>query len=173
MVDCSESRKCLNFEAQCYRCNDYSLLKLAKDKNKPKPRKSLIHDKDKDKSWKNFEQDSVNKLNNIPTIREARRQSGSGNKWYAPGDIVDDILLLEAKERNQITTTGEKYITIKKEWLEKIIKEAASSNKYPGLVFRFKGDDNSYSIIEFNDFCQIIHEIKMLKEELLLVRGKQ
>lgn len=171
MDDCSYRRVCLNFENQCYRCNSFTLLKLPQETKKSAFRDRLKKGKNETNSWQNLERDSVDKLNNLPTLKSAKRQTGSGNKWYAQGDIVTDSFLLEAKERNQISASGEKHISIKKEWLEKIIMEATISGKYPGLIFRFKNDDSSYAVMEFDNLCQIIHEIALLKQELSILRG--
>lgn len=170
MSDCLYSHQCLNVDAQCYRCREHNLLKLAQDKQKQKSR--VVPTDNSKKSWRQLEQSSANKLSSVPTIADARRQFGSGNKWYAPGDIVDNILLLEAKERDQITTRGERYISIHKEWIEKIISEARGTGRYPGLVFRFKGDNNSYAIMEFDALCEMVHEIKLLREEIAILRAR-
>ena len=77
-----------------------------------------------DDSWKDLEQQVANKLNNIPTIQEARRSRASGALWFEKGDIVDSILHPECKERkgNELKS-GEKSISIKREWLEKASEE--------------------------------------------------
>ena len=152
-MDCEHSSICLN-QHQCYRCQDAHLLKLPKNKfSKKKPVR---------KSWEKLEQDVADKLS--PT-KESYRQAGSGNKWYAPGDIVDEILLLEAKERGTITSKGKKTISIEKEWIEKITEESSGSGKFPGVVFKFKDDNKEYVILNFNDLCTLIHELKILRKE--------
>ena len=89
--------------------------------------------------------------------------------WFEKGDIVDTILHPECKERkgNELKS-GEKSISIKREWLEKAAEECQFEDKTMCLPFRFKGDSNIYCIFQNNDIATLITKMKayMLDNEL-------
>ena len=118
-MSCEYESTCLN-SSKCFRCYDQSLLKLKHEKRKSFASQSTQKDRNKKDSWKSLEQDVANKLNQVPTITEARRSRCSGALWFEKGDIVDDILHPECKERtaNELKS-GEHSMSIKREWLEK------------------------------------------------------
>lgn len=87
----------------------------------------------------------------------ARRRPNSGAIWSLPGDIVTRDALFEAKERGTRTSTGEKTISIHKEWLEKIAEEARGAGKqYWFLPFGFKDDKSIYLTTDFTIQLQLI-----------------
>jgi Holliday junction resolvase len=51
-------------------------------------------------------------------------------------DILSKAILAECKFGY---ARGEKQLTVKKEWIDKIIMEAALAKKYPVLIVKFKG----------------------------------
>ena len=171
-MGCSYEKVCLNSD-KCYRCTDNRLLKIPNQKGQKKVA-DLIRRVDKktanaDNSWEDLEQQVADKLNNVPTIQEARRSRASGALWFEKGDIVDTILHPECKERkgNELKT-GEKSMSIKKEWLEKAAKECQDTNKTMCLPFRFKGDSNIYCIFKNDDIAELITTMKsyMIDNEL-------
>ena len=120
-------------------------------------------------------------MNNVPTIQQARRSIRSGALWFETGDIVDEILHPECKERTgRQLKSGDQSISIQKRWLEKASDECKHNNKVMCLPFRFKGDDKIYTIFEHNDIAELVtlmkayihdnevkeQEIKLLKERL-------
>lgn len=182
-MDCEFESRCLN-NSKCFRCFNETLLKLPEDKYKSKFKKNKVYDKrvaDSDNSWEDLEQTVADKLNAVPTIREVRRSRGSGNQWFEKGDVLDEILNLECKERKgNMLSGGDKSISIKRSWLEKAEEEAAMENKISALPFRLKNDENIYiimkdsSIIELVNMCKAYRqdnevkarEIELLKEQL-------
>lgn len=181
--DCPYNDRCLN-NNKCYKCNEnYLLLKLPEDKIKKKlKQKSKMNSykterkykKNNDESWKGLEQEVSNKLNNIPTIEEARRSKRSGALEFEKGDIVDSILHPECKERKGTTLkTGEKTMSIKKEWLEKAKEECKNTDKTMCLPFRFKDDKNIYAIIDFDDLASLVTTLKAYEIELEIQRNKK
>ena len=161
---CIYENTCQNND-KCYRCSNQNLLKIKGQKGQQKTCGILNDYKHKiaqsDDSWKDLEQQVADKLNNIPTIEEARRSRASGALWFEKGDIVDIILHPECKERqgNQLKS-GEKSISIKKEWLEKASDECKFTDSTMCLPFRFKGDTNIYCIFENNDIATLITTMK-------------
>lgn len=163
-MSCEYESSCLN-SSKCYRCNNQSLLKLKNQKSQRRTAGILNSYDHKtaqaDNSWEDLEQQVADKLNNIPTITEARRSRASGALWFEKGDIVDDILHPECKERkgNELKS-GEKSISIKREWLEKAAEECKFVDKTMCLPFRFKGDDKIYCIFQNDDIATLITIMK-------------
>lgn len=185
-MSCEYESSCLN-SSKCFRCYDKSLLKLKHEQRKSFANKvSTEKDRNAKDSWKNLEQDVANKINDIPTINEARRSRMSGGLWFEKGDVVDTILHPECKERTPIELkSGEHSISIKKEWLEKAKDECKFSDKTMCLPFRFKTDENIYCIFDMNDIASLVTtmksymrdnelkdmEIKRLKEQLEILKS--
>ena len=171
-MSCEYENYCLN-NTKCFRCIDQSLLKMKGRKGQQKTA-SLFSTHDNktaqaDDSWKDLEQQVANQLNNVPTMQEARRSRASGALWFEKGDIVDTILHPECKERkgNELKS-GEKSISIKREWLEKAADECKFEDKTMCLPFRFKGDENIYCIFKNDDIVTLITTMKayMLDNQL-------
>lgn len=150
----------------CYRCFNEEYLKLPKERKT----KKKIHDykiANSDDSWKDLEQTSAKMLNNIPVIKDARRSRRSGALWFEKSDVVDEVVHIECKERQGriIKKGADKSFTIQKSWIEKAKNEADNDNKILCLNFRFKGDEQIYNIMCFEDTCELINQYKSLKEE--------
>lgn len=174
MFDCNYLDRCLNKD-KCMRCRDESLLKLPEDKKRLYMQQKAKHSSkktdtklDSKESWNDMEQLVADKLNAVPTTKQfndAKRQIRSGAISTLKGDVVDDFLLIECKERAS-TSNGSKSITIKKEWLDKIKEEAKSVDKLPCFCFRYKDDETIYSIIDYDIISEIICNLKYVMEEL-------
>lgn len=167
-MSCEYESLCLN-SSKCFRCYNQSLLKLKHEKRKSFSSHSTKKDRAKKDSWKCLEQDVANKLNQIPTITEARRSRASGSLWFEKGDIVDSILHPECKERTATELkSGEHSISVKREWLEKAKDECRMTEKTMCLPFRFKEDENIYCIFDMNDIASLVTTMKayMLDNEL-------
>ena len=159
-MSCEYESTCLNSN-KCFRCYSQSLLKLKHEKRKSYASQSTKKDRAKKDSWKSLEQDVANKLNQIPTITEARRSRCSGALFFEKGDIVDDILHPECKERTATELkSGEHSISIKREWLEKAKEECRTTDKTMCLPFRFKEDENIYCIFDMNDIAALVTTMK-------------
>ena len=155
---CQYLSSCMNND-KCFRCKDQKLLKF-KNQRGASNIASLIPRKDpkdlsKDNSWEDLEADVAKKLNDVPTIEQARRSRASGALWFETGDIVDEILHPECKER-----TAEKSFSIKREWLEKATEECKYSNKFMCLPFRFKGDSQIYTVMRNEDIMELVTMMK-------------
>ena len=166
-MDCEYESMCLNND-KCYRCIDQNLLKLkTKPWNKSKKAKNSIvqtHDTkamNAKNSWENLEQEVAESLNNVPSIQEARRSIRSGALWFEKGDVVDEILHPECKERTgRQLKSGDQSISIQKLWLEKAADECRNNSKTMCLPFRFKGDNKIYTIFEHEDISELITLMK-------------
>lgn len=176
---CEYDSICLNSD-KCYRCFNQSLLKL-KNKKQTSRISGLIDTHNQrtamaDDSWKDLEQQVADKLNQIPTIQDARRSRASGALWFEKGDIVDSILHPECKERSgRELKTGDKSMSIKREWLEKAAEECQFESKTMCLPFRFKGDTTIYCIFKNDDIATLITTMKayMLDNERLRLENEQ
>lgn len=161
MNECEYYLRCKNND-KCYRCFNEKLLELPEDKAYKKNNNKFNYKTANSKnSWEDLEQQVANKLNKVPNIKEARRSLASGALDFEKGDIVDSILHPECKERTgRVLKTGEKTISLKKEWLEKAQHEAEMNDKTMCLPFRFKGDDTIYSIINFDKLAELVCNLK-------------
>lgn len=170
-MDCEFENRCINAD-KCYRCFNQTLLKLPEDKQKTKNQKNKVHDHitaTADDSWKDLEQTVADKINQVPTMKEARRSRMSGALWFETGDVVDYILHPECKERKgRELKTGEKSMSVQKQWLEKAKEECRATEKVMVLPFRFKEDDNIYAIFDFEDITELVNNSKayMLDNDL-------
>ncbi len=166
---CEYEAVCLNKD-KCYRCSDKSLLKM-KGQKKSKHMTDMLRTHNErtamaDDSWKDLEQQVADSLNRVPTIQEARRSRASGALWFEKGDIVDSILHPECKERSgRELKTGEKSMSIKKEWLEKAAEECQYEGTTMCLPFRFKGDDTIYCIFRNEDIASLITTMKAYMQD--------
>ena len=90
----------------------------------------------------------------------------SGALPFEKGDIVDDILMPECKERigNVAVDGAVKSFTIKREWLEKAKNEADEKNRTMTLPFRFKGDENIYTVTQFEDIATLVTMYKSVEK---------
>ena len=176
MLECEYSERCLNND-KCWKCYNNILLKLPEDKKKKQMKQKSKRDLEKSKksfnntkdSWRSLEQEVSMQLNNIPTIQEARRTRRSGALDFEQGDVLDSVLHPECKERTGSTLkSGEKSMSIKKEWLEKAAKECEGMDKTMCLPFRFKGDDEIYTIIKFEELASLVTLLKayIIEDEL-------
>lgn len=163
-MSCAYESSCLN-NSNCYRCTNQNLLKIKGQKGQQKTAGLISQIDNKtamaDDSWKDLEQQVANKLNNIPTIEQARRSRMSGALPFETGDVVDSILHPECKERKgSELKSGEKSISIKKEWLEKAAEECRFKTQTMCLPFRFKGDSAIYCIFNNDDIADLITTMK-------------
>lgn len=163
MESCEYELRCQNTD-KCYRCFDQQLLKLPEDKIKSKNSKKKVfrHDvANADDSWKDLEQNVADSLKRVPTMQEARRSRRSGALWFEQGDVVDSILHPECKERTGIELkSGERSMSIQRGWLEKASSECRDSGKLMCLPFRFKGDEQIYNIMKFEDIAELVTMMK-------------
>lgn len=167
MLDCEYEEICLNND-KCYMCVNQKLYKQALKpwQKQKKTNNSLVHKVNKKEqnsknSWENLEQEVADSLNNVPDIQDARRSRRSGALWFEKGDIVDEILHPECKERTgRQLKSGDQSLSIQKQWLEKAAEECAGTSKVMCLPFRFKGDDKIYTIFEHNDIAELITLMK-------------
>lgn len=163
-MSCEYESVCQNSD-KCYRCSGQRLLSIPGQKGRRKVSDIIKKVDNKtanaDNSWEDLEQQVADKLNNIPTIQEARRSRASGALWFEKGDIVDSILHPECKERKgSELKSGEKSMSIKREWLEKAADECRFTDKTMCLPFRFKGDDTIYCIFKNDDVAELITTMK-------------
>lgn len=81
----------------------------------------------------------------------------SGATPFQPGDVALDQVLLECKTK----VTDSDSITIKKEWLQKIDKEALFSGKpYFALAFNFGPNQSNYYVIDEFLFQTLINSLE-------------
>lgn len=155
-MDCPREDNCRNYPDRCLFCDDFS-------QHKPKKVvKGLKSSPSSKKKGMKFE----DKVVNISNEYMARRQPGSGSIPGFDGDIDFFITLLECKEREQ-EVGGRKTITIYKEWLDKIEKEAGDNGKLPALPFRFKSfPEDIYFIMKYEILLELLYKVKHLQSKV-------
>lgn len=84
---------------------------------------------------------------------KGQRTKNSGATANQKGDVLTDKFLIEAKTKTALSDS----ISIKKEWLEKNIREALFMGKeYTALVFNFGLNEPNYYIINEELFCELL-----------------
>ena len=84
---------------------------------------------------------------------DGSRTLNSGATPYQPGDVCLDEYLVECKTK----MTHSNSITIKKEWLEKIKKEALFVGKpKEALFFNFGPGESNYVIVHEDIFKELV-----------------
>ena len=112
---------------------------------------------------------------------KAKRIPGSGaigtivKEPFLQGDVraIFEGLSRPFKFENKVGYGGSKQLTVKKEWLDKIIKEASNDYSIPALACKFSGarkkDGVQYFIIlDFDTFCDImniIYDMNLILED--------
>jgi hypothetical protein len=99
---------------------------------------------------------SSNQEKHIANEFNGQITKNSGATMFQKGDILLDDFLLEAKTR----TTDKDSISIKKEWLEKNLKEALfMGKKYNALLFNFgPSSQKNYVIIDEETFKEFLNK---------------
>lgn len=97
--------------------------------------------------------------------------SGAGS---VKGDALSYDLMQEMKERNHELKGGNKSISIQKEWLEKLEREAYQAGKpYYILPFTFGEDEKKiYTILDYDVVMGIYADIVYLKETIDILEKK-
>lgn len=86
----------------------------------------------------------------------AKVQLASGALFNKKSDVITEFFRIEAKTKSKPS----KSIILKKEYFEKIHKEAIETGKIPVLVFSF-GDTQDYYILEEHDFLLMLQKFKL------------
>ncbi len=90
--------------------------------------------------------------NKVAKLVNGKVVKGSGSGLYAKGDVISEEALFECKTK----TKPSKSQTLKKEWFDKLRKEAIFKNKdFAVIAFDFGGDDQYFAMHQ-NDFIQLL-----------------
>jgi hypothetical protein len=165
---CKYEQRCLGAGKNCFRCFEFSHLKLPEDKKREKNvrKAEKMSGTEGLKPWERLEEQVARDLNKTPTVRdiEARRNPGSGNQWHRPADVLDEILMPETKFRSQVVR-GRQVFSLSKEMLEKVKSEAAGTGRHPCLPFQFADDPHIYVIFDWEQLADLVTEYKFYKRE--------
>lgn len=129
-----------------------------------------------------FERLTVDLLNELVKDSEWRRVPGSGAIGTTLGeplltaDVVGKVKSIPKKFRveckvgyNPSTDKQVKAFSLKKEWLDKVSKEAEGSFSVPMLVGKFAGARDGvkvFAVLDIEEFAALINHITKLQEEL-------
>jgi hypothetical protein len=177
MSDCIYTGECKNEGKVCFKCFDYSLFQAFKERKGLQPKSYKRKEK---KEGMDFENRGTRKYNQVIKNSKdvARRQLASGALHFALGDMITEesltASLAEFKERGSVDARGNKQITIKRDWLEKLAEEARHMGKdYYFLPFTFKGDDKDYVALEYDILLSYVQTIQQLAEQVRLLQKQQ
>ena len=79
-------------------------------------------------------------------------QVGSGNQWYAPGDVKTDDFLIDSKH-----TTKKSYSITLKTW-DKLYEEALFAKRLPVLSLQIQ--ETEIVILDKQDFLKLINKVE-------------
>jgi hypothetical protein len=129
-----------------------------------------------------FEADAVKILNTKILNCKFKRIPSSGaigtamDEPLLTGDLTGKVDSISKKFKgeckigyNNSTNKGTKQFTLKKEWLDKIIKEAASNFSIPFLIGKFSGVHSGVSVfvvLDVDTFAELINTISRMNEKL-------
>ena len=89
------------------------------------------------------------------------RTKNSGATMFQKGDLTTDDWLIECKTK----MSSSESMSIKKEWLEKNLKESLfMGKKYNALAFNFGPDESNYYIIDEQLFQCLVELLKENKQ---------
>jgi len=100
------------------------------------------------KKWQKFEKEIAQDFN-------AKVNKGSGNQWYLPSDVKNDIYLIECKH------TEQNSYSLKWETLDKIYEEALFSRRIPLMAICIeppKKEKQELIIMWKDDFEKLIKD---------------
>jgi len=100
------------------------------------------------KKWEKKEQKDAR-------LFQGRRQTGSGNKWYAPGDCKTDVLLIDSKQ------TDKKSYSVSIETWDKLYEEALFAQRIPVLSLEIQ--KTSLVVLDLDDFLPMIKKLGIIK----------
>jgi hypothetical protein len=167
---CKFQKECGNLNISCFKCFDYSLYKPLKTIKALSSKSKHVKSK---KQGMDFEKKGVHAYNQASQKGRdvARQQLASGALSFALGDMITEEEMIasiaEFKERGQLSSTGQKQITLKKEWFDKLAEEARYMKKdHYFLPFSFKGEPSIYVALEYNILLSYIQHIHFLQEIL-------
>jgi len=174
MNTCVYAAECANANKSCHKCFGYSMLKGIKERKGLQARSTKRKEK---KKGMDFENRGTRQYNQAVSISKqvAKRQLASGALHFALGDMITEeqltAALAEFKERSSVGSRGEKQITIKKEWLDKLKDESRQMNRdFYFLPFSFGDASTDYVAMEYDMLLRYIQTIQILLEQNRLLQ---
>jgi hypothetical protein len=168
--NCKYKGECANYEKACFKCFNYNFYQNHKEVSGLRSRDLSRKEK---KQGSTFENKGIIKYNKtIKKSKEiAQKQIASGALHFALGDMITEEELTSAiaefKQRGELSSSGQKQITIKKDWLDKLKKEANIMKKdYYFLPFSFKESDDIYVVLDYDILLSYIQTIQILLSKI-------
>lgn len=126
-----------------------------------------------------FEKELVDYLNDNLTDAKFKKIPGSGaigttiNEPFLKGDITGMVLGIPKKLKGECKSGygGEKQVTVKREWINKIKEEAEQDYSIPFLAGKFSGARAKdgvqiFSILDLETFVYLLNLVSSLQKEL-------
>ena len=154
MVNCGLEKECIRKQL-CEYCsrNPSCTFEIKKDHFKTK-NKNVIRRRNTSKS---AERSLALRLHGQRQPLSGALDKVAGLTGFA-GDVKTDDLLIEHKMRSSVDKDGNKFISIKKEWIDQIVEQTeklnsvTNDNKKPAVVFKYTYSKDSYIIFREIDF---------------------
>lgn len=163
--DCELRHHCRNANKRCLFCDGKSQYREVKYKEYNLRKYQTPSKKKKGMGLEEVVRIEYNK-------HMAQRMPLSGGIDGFEGDIRTSLTLIECKEAT-IKEGGKKQITIKKEWHDRIEKEARNNNRIPFLVYGFKEEeqkapslDDIYFSTKYTYLLELLHIMKDMEERI-------
>lgn len=164
--DCEKSKYCQKADDRCIYCDGNSQYKEKKYVNN----NDFSRYKTPSKKKKGMGTEEVARVNYNNYLAKRMPQSGGIDGFE--GDLRTLRTLMECKEET-VEKGGEKQITIKKKWHEKIESEARRHDKSPFLIYGFKEDgefkpqlENVYFSTKYTYLLGLLHIMKHQDEKI-------
>ena len=142
---------CRNRDKSCHLCSGYRFYE-------PQKMRKRLGKRIK-KDGVDFENEVVADWNDMVL---GKRVFGSGAFPGLDGDVDLVEMLGECKLRGTVNARGEETFSVTKGMLKKI-KQEANYRKIPVLPFKFKGDNTTYIILEYDDILALFQELMELR----------
>lgn len=124
-----------------------------------------------------FETLATELLNRFIKSSSWKRIPGSGalgtflKEPHLTGDIKGRVNSFEKEFRVEakVGYGGATQLSLKKEWLDKIIEESKNANAIPFLIGKFSGARSGvkvFVVMDFDTFCEVINKTTELHEEI-------
>ena len=157
--------------------DDYCLLCINEDKYNPIKRKQTYIKKNTNKQSNRMgsQAEMINHRNLENTLKTESNMTPNSGAGKVKGDEqVRGLInwMFELKTQEVERARGHKQFTVKKEWLDKLAKEAPKENmEYWSLVFSFK--DNDEQLYAIMDVKQVYDCIATIKEDRKTAKAAQ
>jgi Holliday junction resolvase len=141
----------------------------------------MLKGKQKGNTFEKALADLLNKYLKGSVWKRIPMSGAIGTAMHEPdlqGDVVGSIKSFDKKFRIEakVGYGGATQLTLKKEWLDKIIEDSKNSNSIPLMVGKFSGAREGTRVfvaMDLTTFCEIINRTTDFYEEMIKSYGQK